>query len=849
MKKRRMKLMALLLTLAVTFTSVVPAGATALGTEGDSGIGIETTVPEDSGAADKEDADKGDVTDETIPDADGTGNTAGDTQNNQGTESTADADQTTASKEEVQDANYTVEEVTDAASGETTQIIFRCYEDAAAKTGLLAKWVYDAATASWTYYLSDDAAAAPETLVESTYKVGVMKIDGTDGEADTYLDLVYWLGADGKGKSGWLAALNLEDFSYFYVGNEEELIGDAAEEEKAELSKFYAGLRKPSEAITSGYYPDINGDSYWLEDLGVIAKATWKPYKDDKGVDYYLYFGDDGKQDKSKKGLQTIDGTKYFLKDDLSLLKNDSVMIDGRKYVFDENGKYVKDYKPVKAGWEKNKNGWWYQNEDGSYPENCWQEINGSKFYFGKYGYMQTDWLRLDGKWYYLGGKNDGSLKYYWQKIGKTWYYLTPGTGVMAEGWQKIWGLWYYLKPGSGAMAEGWLKTGTKWFYMKPGSGAMVEGWLKTGNKWFYMRPGTGTMAEGWLKTGTKWFYLRPGTGTMAEGWQKIGKSWYYLRPGTGTMAEGWQKIGKSWYYLTPGSGNMKTGWYKINSTWYYSYSSGVMAANTWVGDYYLTGSGAMATSRWVGSKYVDKNGKYIPGYGTVNVNTLGNWEQKNGKWYFLKENGEYAKDEKIASGKKWYYLDNNGVMVTGWRYVNGYKLFFNSSGALIQDVSDKVSGPYKVRVNRTTCVITIFAKDGGNGWTIPVKSMTCSVGLPATPTPVGTFYIGDQDRWHILMGPSWGQYTSHVVNGIFIHSVAGVSKSIYNLSSADYNNLGRPASHGCIRLCVRDAKWIYTNCSRGTQVQIGDGFTEPFDKPATIKLPTGNGLKDPTQC
>ena len=98
-------------------------------------------------------------------------------------------------------------------------------------------------------------------------------------------------------------------------------------------------------------------------------------------------------------------------------------------------------------------------------------------------------------------------------------------------------------------------------------------------------------------------------------------------------------------------------------------------------------------------------------------------------------------------------------------------------------------------------------------------------------------------------MGPSWGQYTSHVYQGIFIHSVAGGQQSIYNLNAADYNNLGRPASHGCIRLCVRDAKWIYTNVSRGSQITIGDGYYEPFDKPATIKLAPGTNLMDPTQC
>ena len=36
-----------------------------------------------------------------------------------------------------------------------------------------------------------------------------------------------------------------------------------------------------------------------------------------------------------------------------------------------------------------------------------------------------------------------------------------------------------------------------------------------------------------------------------------------------------------------------------------------------------------------------------------------------------------------------------------------------------------------------------------------------------------------------------------------------------------DEKNLGRKASHGCIRLTVDDAKWIYDNCPYGTTVVI----------------------------
>jgi len=41
------------------------------------------------------------------------------------------------------------------------------------------------------------------------------------------------------------------------------------------------------------------------------------------------------------------------------------------------------------------------------------------------------------------------------------------------------------------------------------------------------------------------------------------------------------------------------------------------------------------------------------------------------------------------------------------------------------------------------------------------------------------------------------------------------------SLQRSSVSNLGRRASHGCIRLTVDNAKWIYSNCPVGTTVVI----------------------------
>lgn len=61
---------------------------------------------------------------------------------------------------------------------------------------------------------------------------------------------------------------------------------------------------------------------------------------------------------------------------------------------------------PVMAGsWQEDANGWWYQNDDGTYPTSKWEQIDGNWYYFHPDGYMAYNtWI--DG--YYLN--NDGVM-------------------------------------------------------------------------------------------------------------------------------------------------------------------------------------------------------------------------------------------------------------------------------------------------------------------------------------------------------------------------------------------------------------------------------------------------------
>lgn len=49
------------------------------------------------------------------------------------------------------------------------------------------------------------------------------------------------------------------------------------------------------------------------------------------------------------------------------------------------------------AGWMQNNTGWWWTEDNGSYPTNQWKMINGTWYRFDSDGYMATGWRFING--------------------------------------------------------------------------------------------------------------------------------------------------------------------------------------------------------------------------------------------------------------------------------------------------------------------------------------------------------------------------------------------------------------------------------------------------------------------
>lgn len=61
---------------------------------------------------------------------------------------------------------------------------------------------------------------------------------------------------------------------------------------------------------------------------------------------------------------------------------------------------------PAFAGqWVQDQAGWWYQNDDGGWTTDGWQEIDGKWYYFNEYGYMLAGTRTPDGYWVNANGE------------------------------------------------------------------------------------------------------------------------------------------------------------------------------------------------------------------------------------------------------------------------------------------------------------------------------------------------------------------------------------------------------------------------------------------------------------
>ncbi len=451
-------------------------------------------------------------------------------------------------------------------------------------------------------------------------------------------------------------------------------------------------------------------------------------------------------------------------------------------------------------------------------------EGSGNHYYFrSTSGWIHSGgWFRKTGKSYHAA--KNGVLDSGWKTYSKKTYYFDPKTFVRSVGWKQVNKIYYYFDI-NGVQATGWLNLDTHQYYLDPKkNGARTVGWKKI-NKVYYYFNSAGEQISEWLHLGDYHYYLNPAKdGARSTGWTQIGTKYYYF-DSKGRLQIGLLTIGGKKYYCDTKDGSRKTGLLTINGKkYYFDKKTGAM----------IVGWKTISGKKYYFSANKDRYGEAVT-----------NWRVIDKYYYYFNSNGVMQKGWLTLGNKKYYLNPSTGRMTTGKAKIGGVTYDFGEDGA----IDATPTGAWSVRVNETTNVVTVYRGD------TPVKAMLCSVGVNGT-TPTGTRYIVDKLRWHELMGPSYGQYCSHLCTSptdtwsdYLFHSVLYTqSGNIYSLAPTTYNELGTAASHGCIRLSVASAKYLYDNCPKGTKVTIfyGNSANDPLGKPSLTKIPS-NQTWDPT--
>lgn len=154
----------------------------------------------------------------------------------------------------------------------------------------------------------------------------------------------------------------------------------------------------------------------------------------------------------------------------------------------------------------------------------------------------------------------------------------------------------------------------------------------------------------------------------------------------------------------------------------------------------------------------------------------------------------------------------------------------------------------YYIKVNNQMNTVTVYTQDENGNYTVPVRAMVCSTGN-ASPKNC-KHQLKGRWTWGLMFGGVYTQYETLITGNILFHSVPYLRQYDYSsLEYWEYDKLGTTCSAGCIRLTVRDAKWIYENCGNGTWVEFySSSDPGPLGKPSAMKISNSpNRNWDPT--
>jgi lipoprotein-anchoring transpeptidase ErfK/SrfK len=139
-----------------------------------------------------------------------------------------------------------------------------------------------------------------------------------------------------------------------------------------------------------------------------------------------------------------------------------------------------------------------------------------------------------------------------------------------------------------------------------------------------------------------------------------------------------------------------------------------------------------------------------------------------------------------------------------------------NDTAAIEQYINDKnfpSKTNYFIWIDIPNQRVNVFT-GSNNNWQL-LKSMICSTGKSYTPTVKGNFTVGSKGSYFIADGGARCKYYTQIKGNYLFHSVLYDNKGERIIDGT----LGIPVSHGCVRLAVENAKFIYDTIPAGTAI------------------------------
>ena len=402
----------------------------------------------------------------------------------------------------------------------------------------------------------------------------------------------------------------------------------------------------------------------------------------------------------------------------------------------------------------------------------------------------------IEGELYYFKNNRIDTSYSGLAQYGNEWYYIENGkvnwnyTGLAQRGIE-----WFYIEKGKlNWNHSGIVEYNNQWFYVERGRlNWNYTGLGQSGNDWYYIVRGRVNWGyTGLVQRGNEWFYIENGKlNWNHSGIVEYNNQWFYVERGRlNWNYTGLGQSGNDWYYIERGRVNWGyTGLVQKGNEWFYvkggkldwSYTGLVQKGNEW---------------------FFVRNGRLDWGYTGLAC---------NGEYYFYVKNGRldwnYSGYAQI-DGQGEYYEVRNGRLVGGTLTL-----------AKMHGVANNQDSPtnYIVIVDRAAHRVGVF-KGSKYNWA-DAKYYKCCVGKPSTPTISGTYYIKSRGKYFDTgtKGRCW--YFTQINGNYLFHSV------IYDRQNSPKriidNSMDAAVSHGCVRLDLENAKWIYDNIPKNTKVII----------------------------